>query len=576
MHPERLGPWRIERRVGAGGMGNVYLGVHETTGERAAVKVLPAAMAREEGFEQRFSREIAALRKLSHRHIVRLFEDGVSDDGLLYYAMEFVDGVTLTADIQSRRRLPWREVIERSRQLASALKAAHDAGIVHRDLKPGNLMVGPDGQLKLTDFGVASLFASERLTRTGGIVGTADYMSPEQSRGQRCTARSDLYALGAVMYTMLTGRPPFTGETTAELLRKQQYGQFDLPSRYAPDMPMNLEELVCQLLEKDPSRRPPDALVVLRRLEQVLAKAEFAERQGESETVVRPAGGEAGAADEGAGTATTVRNLLRAEQAGRRAEGLSAILDNIWVLLCLLVLLIGFGIWMSRGRTESDVAVRLAEAERVLGGTAGPAWLRVREEQLRPLQERAARGEVGIDSARVRELQQRVEDYEFAKSLEQLSGDGLWSGESGESGSGNEVDRGGSSADSLREVDAEVRRLIRRAFMLRQSGDRVKARLELTAVLGILERLRSGSYLHRFVEEAVANWQTEVDGRGAELLLRELLRQWLAAGTESERQSLSATLRGALQLYGDRAELVSVVSEIEAALQRPAEGTADR
>ena len=272
MHPEHLGPWRIERRVGAGGMGNVYLGVHETTGERAAVKVLPAAMAREEGFEQRFSREIAALRKLSHRHIVRLFEDGVSDDGLLYYAMEFVDGVTLTADIQSRRRLPWREVIERSRQLASALKAAHDAGIVHRDLKPGNLMVGPDGQLKLTDFGVASLFASERLTRTGGIVGTADYMSPEQSRGQRCTARSDLYALGAVMYTMLTGRPPFTGETTAELLRKQQYGQFDLPSRYAPDMPMNLEELVCQLLEKDPSRRPPDALVVLRRLEQVLAK----------------------------------------------------------------------------------------------------------------------------------------------------------------------------------------------------------------------------------------------------------------------------------------------------------------
>ena len=559
MHPERLGPWQIERRIGAGGMGNVYLGVHAETGERAAVKVLPASMAREEGFEQRFSREIAALRKLSHRNIVSLYGDGVSDEGLLYYAMEYVDGVTLTADIQSRRRLPWREVVERTQQLAGALKAAHDAGIVHRDLKPGNLMVAADGQLKLTDFGVASVFAAERLTRTGGIVGTADYMSPEQARGQRCTPRSDLYALGAVMYTMLTGRPPFTGETTAELLRKQQFGQFDLPSRYAPDMPAGLEELVCQLLEKDPGRRPPDALVVLRRLEQVLAKAEFVERQLESETVVRPGGAVAGVAGVGgvgaagagvagvAGTATTVRNLLRAENQRRRSGGVSAVLDNTWVLLCLLGLLIGFGWWMSGRRNVPTDAARLAEAERILRGEPGSAWLSVRDDVLKPLQERLSAGGVSdVDSERVRELRRQVDDYEFVRSL------------------GQERERGVESGVSA--VDDELRRLIRRAYVMRESGDGAGAVAELAAVLRILERLRGGSYLQQHVAETVAGWESELDGRGAELVLRELLRQWVASGEESEKRQLRGALEAALKLYGGRLELAEIVSEVRAAM----------
>lgn len=562
MHPERLGPWQIERRIGAGGMGNVYLGVHAETGERAALKVLPAAMAREEGFAQRFSREIAALRKLSHRNIVRLFGDGVSDEGLLYYVMEYVDGVTLTADIQARRRLPWREVVERTEQLAGALKAAHDAGIVHRDLKPGNLMVTADGQLKLTDFGVASVFAAERLTRTGGIVGTADYMSPEQARGQRCTPRSDLYALGAVMYTMLTGRPPFTGETTAELLRKQQYGQFDLPSRYAPDMPASLEELVCQLLEKDPGRRPPDALVVLRRLEQVLAKAEFVERQLESETVVRP-GGEAaanagvgglGAVGAGAaGTATTVRNLLRAENQRRRSGGLSAVLDNTWVLLGLLGLLIGFGWWMSAGRRAPTDAALLLEAEQMLAGVPGPGWLRVRDEVLKPLQERVTAGGVsGVDSERLSELWRQVDDYEFVRSL----------GEEREPGGVAEF----SGAAGVSAVDAELRRLIRRAYVKRQSGELAGARAELAGVLRILERLRGGSYLQRYVSETLEVWNLERDGGGAELLLRELLRRWVESDEESERQELRGALEAALELYDGRGELAATVSEVRAAL----------
>jgi len=572
MHPERLGPWQIERRIGAGGMGNVYLGVHAETGERAAVKVLPASMAREDGFEQRFSREIDALGKLSHRNIVRLYGNGVSDDGLLYYAMEFVDGVTLTAEIQARRRLPWREVVERSQQLAGALKAAHDAGVVHRDLKPGNLMVAADGQLKLTDFGVASVFAAERLTRTGGIVGTADYMSPEQARGQRSTPRSDLYALGAVIYTMLTGRPPFTGETTAELLRKQQYGQFDLPSRYAPDIPAGLEELVCQLLEKDPGRRPPDALVVLRRLEQVLLKAEFVERQLEAETVVRPAVGVGGVVGDGvaaaaaAGTATTVRNWLRAESQRGAPAGPGAWLDNIWVLMCLLVLLMGFGFWMSRGRREPTVSERLAEAERVLSGVPGPAWLKARDELLRPLLGSAAAGSAdaagaagaagAADAARLRELCRQADDYEFVRSL----GEGL-----GER-SGEQSAAGEQSAGEA--VDEELRGLIRRAFELRRAGDFLGASASLEGVQQILDRVRGGSYLQRFVADSLAGWRSERAGQGAELLLRELLRQWVAAEGESERQQLRGPLAAALEIYGEREELAAIVAELRAATGR--------
>jgi len=558
MHPERLGPWRIERRIGAGGMGTVYLGLHAETGERAAVKVLPASMAREDGFEQRFSREIDALGKLSHRNIVQLYGHGVSDDGLLYYAMEFVDGVTLTAEIQTRRRLPWREVVERSRQLASALKAAHDAGVVHRDLKPGNLMVAGDGQLKLTDFGVASVFAAERLTRIGGIVGTADYMSPEQARGQRCTPRSDLYALGAVIYTMLTGRPPFTGGTTAELLRKQQYGQFDLPSRYAPDIPAGVEELVCQLLEKDPGQRPPDALVVLRRLEQVLLKAEFVERQLEAETVVRPAAGgvvaDGVAAEVAAGTATTVRNWLRAESQRGAPAGFGAWLDNIWVLMCLLVLLMGFGFWMSRGRREPMVSERLAEAERVLSGVPGPAWLKARDELLRPLLGSAAAD--AADAARLRELCRQADDYEFVRSL----GEGLGDRAGEQSAAG---ERGAGEA-----VDEELRRLIRRAFELRRAGDLSGASASLEGVQQILDSVRGGSYLQQFVAESLAGWRSERAGQGAELLLRELLRQWVAVEGESERQQLRGSLAAALEIYGEREELAAIVAELRAATGR--------
>jgi serine/threonine protein kinase len=180
MHPDQVGPYRIERKIGAGGMGNVYLGIHKVSGKTAAVKVLPPSMAREDGFVQRFHREIESLRKLSNKHIVELYEDGTTDDATFYYSMEYVDGSTLTTEITDRKRIPWKEVIEMSLQIASALKAAHDAGIVHRDLKPSNLLLTKDRMIKLTDFGVASLFATSRLTRTVVLLGQPNICRPNR------------------------------------------------------------------------------------------------------------------------------------------------------------------------------------------------------------------------------------------------------------------------------------------------------------------------------------------------------------------------------------------------------------
>ena len=264
----QIAHWEIGRKLGAGGMGTVYLGTHRETGQQAAIKVLPASLAREEGFVERFKREIASMEKLKSPHIVEFYESG-NDGDTYYYSMEYVDGETLTARLKRDKRIPWQEVIDYSLQICRALKAAHNTGIIHRDLKPSNLMIASDGTIKLADFGVAQVFASQKLTITGGIVGTAEYMSPEQAKGQRATKQSDLYSLGAVMYVMLTGRPPFSGKSSLDVIHKHQFGVFDRPGLIATDMPRQLEEIVCKLLEKDPEKRFPDSYVLSLRLAEV-------------------------------------------------------------------------------------------------------------------------------------------------------------------------------------------------------------------------------------------------------------------------------------------------------------------
>ncbi|MBI1345654.1 protein kinase [bacterium] len=376
--PEKIGPYRLSQELGAGGMGAVYLGRHETTGEQAALKMLPPSFARQEGFRLRFAREIEVMQQLHSPHIVRFFDHG-EDHGTLYYAMEYVPGENLADRLRRERRLDWREAVDITRQLCLALKSAHDAGVIHRDLKPSNILIAPQGVVKLTDFGIAQLFAADKLTVTGGVVGTAEYMSPEQARGLKATKRSDLYSLGAVLYVMLTGRPPFTGPAAVDIMHKHRFGQFDLPSRYVPEIPAALDDLVQQLLEKDPDKRLPDAYVLLKRLEELIRRMDrpLNEQVTAAAEVVEPEIAAHG------GHATLMRDLVRAEvRKSAEPSAFSRFTDNIWVLLLLLAGLIGGVYWISTLQPSGEVL--FARGEELMQKN-DPDWQRARDEFFEPL-----------------------------------------------------------------------------------------------------------------------------------------------------------------------------------------------
>ncbi len=387
MIPEQIGAYKIERKIGSGGMGTVYLGQHVETQELFAIKVLPASLAREEGFVHRFTREVEAMQSLTNPHVVQVYESGV-DQEIYYYAMEYVDGSTLSQMLRDSGRIPWQQVIEYAVQICSALKAAHDAGIIHRDLKPSNLLITRDGQVKLLDFGVAQVFASGKLTKTGGIIGTAEYMSPEQALGSRATKKSDIYSLGAVMYAMLTARPPFSGKTSMEVIQKHKFSMFDRPRTFVPEIPHWLDDVVCQCLEKDPAKRYPDAYVLSLRLKEIIKKVELSqgnqtmvsgELDGTAETIVagQPLQAEYG---------TLARDLMKVEmQRGEKAGGLSHWLDNIWVLLGLfLLVLLGGVLWFQGGTLTPEQ--KFAQGKKLFEqGTL--YWSQARNEYFLPLLE---------------------------------------------------------------------------------------------------------------------------------------------------------------------------------------------
>jgi len=397
MAPDKIGPYLIEKKIGAGGMGTVYLGRHAETGQEAAVKVLPASLAREEGFVARFTREIDSLKVLKNPHVVELYESGV-DEETYFYAMEYVEGETLTQRLRRDKRMPWQEVIDITVQICSALKAAHDAGIIHRDLKPSNLLISPGGDVKLTDFGVAQVFAGTKLTRTGGIIGTAEYMSPEQAKGHRATKQSDLYSLGAVVYVMLTGRPPFSGKTTLDVIHKHQYARFERPSLLVPEIPFWLEDVVCQLMEKDPDKRFADAYVLSRKLQEILRKVELSSQEDTLGTAELSGGTGAtvaldgtSAAPAGPGHGTLMRDLLRAEiEHAQRPSPIARVFDNTYVLLAALALLVGGGFWwFQRGQLEPEERLELVKELLV----DGEGWREAEEHVLVLLAEDRARWE---------------------------------------------------------------------------------------------------------------------------------------------------------------------------------------
>src|SRR4051794_29251110 len=266
MQLTRLGPYEIEKPLGKGGMGSVYAATDSQTGQRVAIKALAPQLAMAEGFRERFEAEIESLKTLKHDGIVRLYGYG-EQDGMLFYSMELVEGISLEDELKAGRRFNWREVTNIAVQLSLALKHAHDHGIVHRDIKPANILLTEDEHVKLADFGIARLFGTTSLTTAGGVLGTADYMSPEQAEGRPVSARCDQYSLGGVMYALLAGRPPFRAKNLPQMLQLQRFASPEPVRRYSPDTPEQLERVIIQLLAKDPANRFPNMQVLARHLQ---------------------------------------------------------------------------------------------------------------------------------------------------------------------------------------------------------------------------------------------------------------------------------------------------------------------
>jgi beta-lactam-binding protein with PASTA domain len=251
------GRYRVAHRLGTGGMADVWCAQDQELGRRVALKLLAGRLAEDDAFRERFRREAQAAAGLQHPHIVGIFDRG-EWDGTPYIAMEFVAGRTLKQLVHDEGPLEPARAVDLTIQVLQALGYAHKRGIVHRDIKPQNVILDDEGQAKVADFGIAQAGASE-LTETGSIVGTAQYLSPEQAQGQPVSPRSDLYSVGVVLYELLTGRPPFEASSPVTVALKQVSERPVPPSQLHPGISPALESVVLRALEKDPARRFADA-----------------------------------------------------------------------------------------------------------------------------------------------------------------------------------------------------------------------------------------------------------------------------------------------------------------------------
>jgi serine/threonine-protein kinase len=277
------GRYRVQSRLGSGGMAEVWSAEDSQLGRRVALKLLASRFAADPDFRERFRREAAAAAAMQHPNIVAIYDRG-EWDGTSYIAMELVNGPTLKQLIQQRGPAGPGAATDLTIEILKALRYAHKRGIVHRDIKPQNVLLDDEGHAKVTDFGIAYAGASD-MTDEGAILGTVQYISPEQAQGLPVSPRSDLYSAGVVLYELLTGQVPFDGEAAVSIALKQVNEPPVPPSQLEPSVPAALEQVVMRALEKDPARRYQDA-------DEFIAALEAARRAPVRQVVLEPTPGE--------------------------------------------------------------------------------------------------------------------------------------------------------------------------------------------------------------------------------------------------------------------------------------------
>ena len=256
------GRYEIQEIIGIGGMAVVYK-AHDSIEDRTvAVKILKEELLENQEFRRRFKNESKAIAVLSHPNIVKVFDVGLGDR-IQYIVMEHIDGITLKEYIKSQQTMRWKDALHFAEQVLRALQHAHDKGIVHRDIKPQNMILLPNGTIKVTDFGIARFSRSERHTKTDKAIGSVHYISPEQARGEMTDEKTDLYSVGVLLYEMLTGRLPFDAENAVSVAIMQLQNEPTKPRALNPAIPEGLEEIILRAMQKNPARRYQSAAEML-------------------------------------------------------------------------------------------------------------------------------------------------------------------------------------------------------------------------------------------------------------------------------------------------------------------------
>ena len=250
--------YEIIRSIGEGGMANVYLGYDTILDRNVAIKVLRGDLSNDEKFVRRFQREALSASSLAHPNIVEMYDVG-EDNGLYYIVMEYIEGKTLKQLLKKRGSLTVREVVDIMLQLTDGMSAAHDSYIIHRDLKPQNIMIKDDGQIKITDFGIAMALNSTQLTQTNSVMGSVHYLPPEQASGKGCTIKSDIYSMGIIFYELLSGSLPFRGDNAVEIALKHMRDPLPSLREDNPAIPQSIENIIRKATAKNPKNRYEDA-----------------------------------------------------------------------------------------------------------------------------------------------------------------------------------------------------------------------------------------------------------------------------------------------------------------------------
>src|SRR5438132_7049356 len=383
------GRYRSLRKLGTGGMANVYLAEDEVLGRRVAIKILNDRHAGDDQFVERFRREAKNAAGLSHPNIVNIYDRGEAE-GTYYIAMEYLEGRTLKQLLVAHGPTPVPIALEYTRQVLAALGFAHRHGIVHRDIKPHNVVVGPDGRLKVTDFGIARSGTSQ-MTEAGSIIGTAQYLSPEQARGTMVDQRSDLYSVGIVLYEMLTGSVPFTGDTPLEIAMKHLSTTPEPPSEKRPEVPHELDMVVLRALAKHPDDRYQSAQEMDADLARITKGAGVSRETEEAATAILSGTALAAAAPTQV-IPRTRRAAATAAPGGRPPGGYYDYAEPMrrrplwpWLLALLLVVAAGFAAFYVYTKIQDQLNnAKPVSVPFVLGIDEPLAVSKIRERRLRP------------------------------------------------------------------------------------------------------------------------------------------------------------------------------------------------